>query len=198
MEMMEKPETKEEMDNATMSHFIDWATRFIAPVCRWTRRICVHLSHGETKEEETEISRRAVWEDVETVTVGTGELTGGSRRLLLAQHDLEKKYSRWNNVLTVELFIRLYIDVRWHWSAYNHSRASARAVHSIRFHFTVPELHIVPVQREARVSIGCGSSHLIFSIFCFSFPLVHPETLFITHQGNKIQFLSSCCLDTGQ
>lgn len=67
MEMMEKPETKKkEIDNTTMTHFIDWATSFIAPACRWMLRICVQLSHGETKEEETEteISRWAIWEDV--------------------------------------------------------------------------------------------------------------------------------------
>lgn len=51
-----------------------------------------------------------------------------------------KKCSRRNNVLSAGLFIRLFIDVRWHWSAYNQSRASALAVHRIRFHFTVPEL----------------------------------------------------------
>lgn len=64
-----------------MSRFIDRAAGFIAPVCRWMRRICVRLSHGETKEEETEteISRWAIGEDVETDTVGTEELVGCSR-----------------------------------------------------------------------------------------------------------------------
>lgn len=46
MEMMEKPETIKGTDNATMTRFIDWATSFIAPVGKWMRWICVHLSHG--------------------------------------------------------------------------------------------------------------------------------------------------------
>lgn len=83
---------KKEIDNAAMTRFIDWAGGFIAPACRLMRRICVHLSHRETKEEETEteISRWAIWEAAETVTAGTGELTRpalgwGSSRLLSAQ-----------------------------------------------------------------------------------------------------------------
>ena len=124
--------------------------------------------------------RRSPWEPLNSQDDAGRE----SSRLPLAQS--EKKYGIWNNLLTVELFIRLYIDGRWHWIAYSGSRASALAVHSIRFHFAVPEL-VTHSSEESSCQHWMYPLTWYSAFSFFAFPLVHPETLVVIHQVNKIE-----------
>lgn len=148
MEMTEKPETKKKRDNAAMTHFIDWASSFIAPACRWMLRICVHLSHGKQKRRKRrQRSADERYERAEeTVAAGTGEL---ARTMLGWGMEPTAVGTAWKKKKSTAAEITCWargfllgciLTLRWHWSAYSHGRASALAVHRIRFHFTVPEL----------------------------------------------------------
>lgn len=171
--------------------FIDWATSFIA-LCA---RFCVHPSHQETNEEETQISRWVIWDNVDTVHCWKRwnhrtkmDPRGWGRIQPSALSPVWKKYGSWNNVLTMKLFIRLFIDVCWHWSA----TTTAEPLLSILFDFISQspsqerQLHAVPAWSKARVSVATYPLTW-YSAFSFFFPSVHPL-------DNKIY--SSCCLET--
>lgn len=192
MEMMEKPETKKRQITP------EWPVLLIEPPVLLPR--CADGCAGFVFISVTGKQKRRKWRQrsadgrYERMSrrsprerANSQDDAGwGSSRLLLAQP--EKKYSGWNNV---ELFISLYIDVRWQWSAYNHSRASALAVHRIRFHFTVPEL-----ATHSACSEESSCQHWV----CILQPDIQHFLLFFSFGpswGNKMQFLSSCCLDTG-
>lgn len=142
MEMMEKPETKKRWITPQWPVLLIEAAVLLPRRAGWCAGLVSISVTGKQKRRKRR--QRSADERYERPRRQSPREPASSRSRRWAEDravsTAREKRSRWNNVLSEGLFIRLYIDVRWHWSAYNQSRASALAVHRIRFHFTVPEL----------------------------------------------------------
>lgn len=182
MERMWKAETKSR--ERTPQWPLYWLSHhFYCPMCQI---LCPSQSPGN-KEEETQISRWVIWDNVDMFRCWKQ----WSRRAKMDPRDwgriqpsalnqVWKKYGSWNNVLTMTLFIRLFIDVCWHWSA----TTTAEPLLSILFDFISQspsqerQLHY-PGRSKAHVSAAAYPLTWYSAFSFFRLPSIHYTSRFL-------------------